>query len=279
MSFEMKKRGRPSKADIAARTPTVPLPVLSDKEILTDLNERFRILSVLTKGAIAGNIPAVVVTGAPGVGKSFTVERDLNVSDTPHEVITGSMSAVNLYKLGYKYRRPGSVLVLDDVDTVFNDEQALNLLKAMCDSSSTRRVSWMKESPALIEDDIPRSYEFEGSVIFISNLDFQKFVDDGKNKYAPHMEALMSRSMYLDLRLHNRNVIGVWVEYIATTGKIFERENVPSHMIPSIKSFLTDYRDNLRELSIRTLLKLCQLSKSNPNDWQGMARVLLTRGY
>jgi len=278
MSLEIKKRGRPSKADIAARTST-PAPARTDAEILEDLNKRFHILSVLTKGTMSGNIPAVVVTGAPGVGKSYTVERDLVASDTSHEVVTGSMSAVNLYKLGYKYRRPGSVLVLDDVDTIFNDEQALNLLKAMCDSSSTRRVSWLKESPALTEDDIPRSYEFEGSVIFISNLDFQKFVDDGKNKYAPHMEALMSRSMYLDLRLHDRNALGVWVEHIATSAKIFERENVPSHLVSSILQFLTEYRGNLRELSIRTLLKLCQLSKSNPDDWQDMATVLLTRGY
>ena len=189
----------------------------------------------------------------------------------------GSLSAVNLYKLGYKYRHAGNVLVLDDADSIFNDEEALNILKALCDTSSTRRVSWMKESLALAEDDVPKQYEFNGAMIFISNLDFQTFVDEGKNKYAQHFEALMSRSLYLDLRLHSRTELGVWVNHIAKDGRIFDRENVPSALRQPILSFLSTNRDNLRELSIRTLMKVSQLAKDNPKNWERIARVLLTK--
>lgn len=279
MTIKFAKRGRPSKADLAAREAAEAAKnvVRSDSEILTDLTERFRILSLLTKGTIAKNVRAVVVTGAPGVGKTYTIENILEHSGVQHEIVRGSLSAVNLYKLGWRNRRPGNVIVLDDADSIFNDEDALNLLKALCDTSSTRRVSWLKESLTLAEEDIPQTYEFNGAIIFISNLDFQTFVDEGKNKYAQHFEALMSRSLYLDLRLHNRNELGVWVNHIAKHGKIFEREEIDAPTGAAILRFIDTNRSKLRELSIRTLLKTCQLAKTNPTDWERIAKVLLTK--
>ena len=279
MTIKFAKRGRPSKADIAAREAVEAAKnvVRSDTDILTDLTERFRILALLTKSAIAKSVRAIVVTGAPGVGKTYTIENILEHSGVQHEIVRGSLSAVNLYKLGWRNRRPGNIIVLDDADSIFNDEDALNLLKALCDTSSTRRVSWLKESLTLAEEDIPQSYEFNGAIIFISNLDFQTFVDEGKNKYAQHFEALMSRSLYLDLRLHNRNELGVWVNHIAKHGKIFEREEINAETGAAILRFIDTNRSRLRELSIRTLLKTCQLAKANPHDWERIAKVLLTK--
>lgn len=276
MSIKIVKRGRPSKSDLLAREANKPVK-RTDAEILSDLKERFDILSLLTKGATAKNIRAMVVTGAPGVGKTYTVEQILEQSKVPHEIVRGSLSALNLYMLAYQYRKPGNVIVLDDADSIFNDEEALNILKALCDTSSTRKVSYMKEAQQLIAEDIPKSFEFHGAMIFISNLDFQTFVDEGRNKYAAHFEALMSRSLYLDLRLHNRDELGVWVNHIAESGRIFDRENVPASVRPVVLSFLSSNRDRLRELSIRTLIKACQLAKDNPKNWESIARVLLTK--
>lgn len=276
MSIRVVKRGRPSKSDLAAREVKKPKP-RTDAEILTDISQRFDILSLLTKGTTAHNIRAMVVTGAPGVGKTYTVEQILEQSKVPHEIVRGSLSAINLYMLAYKFRKPGNVIVLDDADSIFNDEEALNILKALCDTSATRKVSYMKEAQQLLADDIPKSFEFNGAMIFISNLDFQTFVDEGRNKYAQHFEALMSRSLYLDLRLHTRDELGVWVNHIAQNGKIFDRENVPQNLRQPILSFLNTHRNNLRELSIRTLMKSCQLAKGNPSNWEIIARVLLTK--
>jgi hypothetical protein len=279
VSLQIKKRGRPSKKDIAERQASQPKP-RSDKEILSELQERFHILSVLTKGAVHKNVRAVTITGAPGVGKTYTVEQILeHAADTmgvQYEVVKGAISAVNLYKLAYRMRKPGSVIVLDDADSIFNDEDALNILKVLCDSSERRVVSWLKESATLREDDVPQSFEFEGAMIFISNLDFQRFVDEGKNKYAQHFEALMSRSLYLDLRLHSRNELSVWIEHVANSGHIFKREGLTTAQGTAVLSFLKEYRESLRELSLRTLLKTAQLVKTHDN-WQPMAKVLLLK--
>jgi len=280
MSIVLKKRGRPSKADIALREQKHRVIKRSDGDVLNDLKERFQILSLLTQGAVHNNVRAVTVTGAPGVGKTYTVERILErakqTMGIKYEIVRGTLSAVNLYKLGYQMRDPKSVIVLDDADSIFNDEDALNILKVLCDTSDVRKVSWMKESQALKEDDVPTQYEFNGAMIFISNLNFQQFVDEGKNKYAQHFGALMSRSLYLDLRLHDRNELGVWVEHVAENGKIFQREGLTADQGKEVLRFLRDYRNELRELSLRTLLKLSQLVKTH-TQWKSMARVLLTK--
>jgi len=169
------------------------------------------------------------------------------------------------------------VIVLDDADSIFNDEEALNILKALCDSSVNRTVSWLKDSQSLKDDEVPNSYTFDGAMIFISNLDFQQFVDEGRNKYSQHFEALMSRSLYLDLRLHNRDELAVWVSHIAKEGHIFIREGIEADVGQNILQFISDHKKDLRELSIRTLLKACQLAKTQPNDWEPIAEVLLCK--
>lgn len=250
----------------------------SDTEVLQDLQDRFSMLDKLTHGASRNQIRALVVTGAPGVGKSHTVYTVLEkMPEERREVVKGGISAVELYKLGYRMRKSGSVIVLDDADGIFSDEEALNILKALCDSSETRRVSWLKDSGTLRDDNVPQSYEFQGSFIFISNVDFQKFVDEGGNKFVKHFEALMSRSLYLDLRLHDRQAIHLWVEHIATTGKMFSREGVPEKLGQQILTFLRNNRDDLREYSLRTCMKVIQLVKANPQDWEKMAHVVLCR--
>lgn len=278
MTLVIKKRGRPSKADVQARTKQ--MDKRSDAEILSDLKERFNILTMLTSGAATKSIRAVTVTGAPGVGKTYTVEQILEhfkqKQNTQFEIVRGALSAVNLYKLAYRNRKAGNIIVLDDADSIFNDEDALNILKVLCDSSETRKVSWMKESNALKEDDIPQSFEFNGAMIFISNLDFQRFVDEGKNKYSAHFEAIMSRSLYLDLRLHSRNELGVWIDHVATEGKLLRREGLSDVQSAAVLSFLKTNRDTLRELSLRTLIKAAQLVKAN-KDWQTMGKILLCK--
>jgi hypothetical protein len=273
-----RKRGRPSKADLALRAASA---ARTDEQILADLEERFSILSILTKGVVHRNVRALTITGAPGVGKTYTVESILHdakeMQNINYEIVRGTLSAINLYMLAYKYRNEGDVIVLDDADSIFHDESALNILKGMCDSSATRRISYMKEAWQLDEADIPKTFEFSGSIVFISNLDFQRFVDEGKNKYAQHFEAIMSRSMYLDLRLHTRAELGVWVEHVAKNKHIFAREGLTEEQGEQVLSFLRKYRDRLRELSIRTLLKTSQLVKTDEN-WERLARVILVKG-
>jgi hypothetical protein len=278
MTLRIAKRGRPTKAEAMARA-AAEKP-RTDKQILADVTERFRILDILAHGAVDKTIRAVTITGAPGVGKTYNVGTILENAKarkgTKYEVVRGAISAINLYMLAYQFRQPGSVIVLDDADTIFQDEDALNILKVLCDSSDERIVSYRKEAPQLRENDIPQAFKFQGAMIFISNLDFQRFVDEGKNKYAQHFEAIMSRSLYLDLRIHTKQELNVWIQHIVKKAAILRSEGLTPSQEKAALQFINKNKDSLRELSLRTVLKLSQLMKSHA-DWSAIATKLLCR--
>lgn len=277
-------RGRPPNAVreawAAERKLSASLPPRPDEEILTDLLERFGILSVLTRGAIDGNIRSSIITGGPGTGKTHTTEAILKKAhearNIKYDIISGMITPINLYKTAYDLRQKGSVMVIDDADKLLGNEDGLNLLKALCDTSDVRTISYLAESPSLKEAGIPNRFDFDAAVMVISNVNFQTIVDEGRNKIAPHLEAMLSRSMCLDLRLDSRHEIGVWVKHVVTTEKIFEREGLTQEQGDAIINFISVHQDNLKELSLRTPKKIAQLMKTSSN-WESLAKILLTK--
>ena len=179
----------------------------TDEQIIDRLRERFSILEDMTYAACDGVVRGMVVTGPPGVGKSFGVEAVLkdagimkklsNDSLRRFGVEKGAATPIGLYQLLYDYSADGSVLVLDDCDSVLYDELSLNLLKAALDSGKKRTLSWRSESRALANNGVPDQFDFKGSIIFITNVKFERT----RGKLKDHLDAIMSRCHYLDLTL------------------------------------------------------------------------------
>lgn len=267
--------GRPRKIDNV-----IPLPTSNETEdqIESRISERFDILAQLSKGTTDGDVRAMIASGGPGLGKSFTVERVLREYDPTESVYTvvkGYTRPTGIVKLLYQFRHPGNVIVLDDADSVFNDDISLNLLKAVCDTTERRVVSWLSEGKLVDEDTaeiVPRSFVFEGSVIFITNLDFDRMIDKG-HKLAPHLEALVSRAHYLDLTLKTKQ------DYLVRIRQVVE-QGLLSHLDieeqADVLTFIDAYSDNMRELSLRAVIKLGNLRKTNAN-WERIARITMCR--
>ena len=136
----------------------------SDTETVERMRKRFTILDSMTKACKKGDVRAMIVSGPPGVGKSFGVEQVLNENRMfdkmagkrdRFQVIKGASSAIGLYKVLYENSDKGSVLVMDDCDTVLHDETSLNLLKAALDSGAKRMLSWNTDSALLRREGIP----------------------------------------------------------------------------------------------------------------------------
>jgi len=278
--FQPKRRGRPTKEMVAERerlTLERAKPVMTDEEVLADIKSRFKMMDELTKACGRGDITAMVIPGAPGVGKSYTVTRALEGADVKFVRVTGGISAVELYALAYKYRAKGQIIVLDDSDSILKDEEGVNLLKALTDSSKSRTVSWRKQNASLASDEVPDWYYYRGSIILISNLDFQAIVDDGKSKAAVHVAALMSRSLYLETAVHDRRSLDLWIRHIAVEGKMLRVEGIDDEKLgESLLVWMSTNRDKLREYSLRTLHHLCTLVKMG-GGWKEAARLTLCR--
>lgn len=256
-------------------------PTLTDEEVIELTAERFNFMNKITAAACEGSVRSVIISGAGGVGKTYTVEeivtRYYEDEGIHYETVKGIISPISLYMLLYRCRTKNSVIILDDADNIFWNEDGLSLLKVALDSSSKRKVSWRSQSAALKDDGIPQDFYFEGSMIFITNLDFQAIVDSGKGKLVPHMQALMTRTLYLDLKLHTPREVGLWIDYMVETHGILLGEGLSKEQQSDVLEYIADNRNGLRNLSLRTALKLAALVKMDPENWRTAAKVLELR--
>jgi hypothetical protein len=249
----------------------------TDEERMAEIAERFEILHDMTKACVNGDIRAMIVSGPPGVGKSYGVEQEIEKVQMMQmlgsqrlraEVVKGSASPIGLYQTLYKYSDSNCVVVFDDCDSILLDDVSLNLLKGALDSGKKRKISWLSESRILKEEGIPDSFNFNGTVIFITNLKFDKMKSQ---KLRDHLDALQSRCHYLDLTLDTQRDKVLRIKQIAKTGELFKDMDISEVGSDEIIQFLDDNKNNLRELSLRMAIKVAQLYKSFPNRWKAMA--------
>lgn len=262
-----------------------PFNGLTDGQVLNVIHDRMDVMHRMTEGALDSSVRGFVVSGAPGVGKTYNVEKA--VKDREEEygnqfrytIIKGAITPIHLYITLWNFHKRGNVIVLDDADSIFFHDEGVSLLKAALDSTPERWLTWASEAAALKgERDVPPVFKYEGSMIFITNTDFQGIVDKGKSKLVPHFEALLSRTMYLDLKIHNRRAIGIWVNYLVRTKKILQIHlGLTREQEGQAVDWVLDNKDDLRTISIREALKVGQLMKSNYDTWERDAEILLLK--
>lgn len=256
----------------------------TDEQAIERIRSRFQILDEMTKAATSGDIRAMIVSGPPGVGKSFGVERIVEKAclfdqvagkRLRAEVVKGSATPIGLYQTLYKYSDKNCMLVFDDCDSILVDDVALNLLKGALDSGNKRKISWLAESRVLKQEGIPDSFEFKGSVIFITNLKFDKMKSQ---KLRDHLDALQSRCHYLDLTLDTMRDKILRIKQIAADGELFAHMDLDKVAETEIIEFMDEHKNSLREVSLRMAIKVAQLRKSFPLRWKAMTQVTCMKG-
>jgi len=250
----------------------------TDEEVDARLRERFEVLDEMTQAAIDGHARAVIVSGPAGLGKSYSVERLLESNNIPSDhIVKGYVRPTGLYKLLYQHRSSNSVLVFDDADSIFNDDISLTFLKAVLDSSDRRIVSYLAET-RLMDDEtaelIPRSFQFDGTIIFITNLDMNAMIERG-HKLAPHLEALISRAHYIDLTMKTQQDYLVRIDQVVKLGLLKDKD-IDQNGENTIMEFVRSHKNALRELSLRMVLKIANNYKLGGN-WQRKCRITCCR--
>jgi len=258
----------------------------SDEAIMKRLAERFEILEDMTRAVKKGDVRAMIVTGPPGVGKSFGVEKVLAKHDVfanvaqdgklkKYEVVKGAMSALGLYSKLYEYSDKKSILVFDDCDSVLLDDLSLNILKAALDSGKKRMIHWNTDSRLLKDQGVPNSFEFKGGAIFISNI---KFDHVKSKKLKDHLEALESRCHHLDLTIDTVREKLLRIRQVVTDCGMLDDYDMPDEHKSEVVNFISDNAGKMRELSLRMVLKVADIRKSMPDKWEAVVAVTCMRG-
>ena len=260
--------------EVVAQQPQVVVQTETDAEIAARLNDNFDAMHTMALATFMGKNKSLIISGPAGVGKSHTVTQimDKMEGDKLCTFVKGYVRPTGLYKMLYENRHKDCVIVFDDSDSVFMDDVCLNLLKAACDMTRTRRLSWLTETKMEDEDGerLPRTFEFEGSIIFITNYDFDNLIEKG-NRLAPHFQALISRSHYLDVGMKTKRDYVVRLKQVVAAGMLRD-EGFNQAQENELMSFITESQDRLRELSLRMVIKLANLM-SMGGDWKKMARA------
>ena len=254
----------------------------TDEQIVERLRNRFEVLKDMTKAVKEGTVRAMIVTGPPGVGKSFGVDEVLSKDDLfntlgqrkpKYEIVKGAMSAIGLYSKLYHYSEKGNVIVFDDCDSVLLDDLSLNILKAALDSSKKRTISWNTDSRLLRNEGVPDKFEFKAGAIFITNI---KFENVRSKKLQDHLAALESRCHYVDLQMDTDREKCLRIKQIVEDGMLdsYEFEDIAKD---EVVDFVMENRSKMRELSLRTVLKVADLRKSFVNNWRAMAEVTVMK--
>ena len=265
--------------------PVAPIPAAvsneTEDQILARLETRFSAMDLMTEATCFGPNRSLIISGPAGLGKSYGVMKTLEIAEERGYVpivIKGYIRPTGLYKLLYENRFKKCIVVFDDADSIFSDDVCLNLLKAACDMTEKRRLHWLTETKMEDEDGerLPRSFEFDGSIIFITNYDFDELIAKG-SKLAPHFEALISRSHYLDLAMKTKKDYVVRIKQVVFGKGMLSREGFTDSEAREIVSFVETNTDRLRELSLRMVVKLAGLFRMNRASWKDLAAVTCMR--
>lgn len=253
---------------------TVTAPTVVESRF--SINERFGFIADMVALLASGEQPSVVVSGDAGLGKSFNVTKaltDLGYTDIScladfevgtymnmaktFRVVKGYSSAKGLYRTLYENK--DGIVVFDDTDSVLKDAVALNILKAALDSYARRIITWNVE---MKDDELPTAFEFKGKIIFISNL--PSYLLD---------KALLSRTLSVDLTMNNAQKIER-MHYLLTQ-EDFMPEYDQDHKKDAM-NLIDELQDTVKELSLRTLVKVTKIRKANPNNnWKELAEYAI----
>lgn len=279
--FMYKKDDLPADAVLGASdAETEFLSTETEPDAMRRIKGTFEMMDRMALAACNSVVTGLVISGPPGIGKSHGVisvlERENEIFQTVRtlssgsshtdmfEVVGGTASNLHLYMKLYTHRDKGQVLVLDDSDVILFDEECLGTLKTVLDTGKRRRISYLKESRTLEDEDIPKQFDFNGSVIFLTNLDFEK---SKNSKIKTHLEAIMSRCHYMDMAIDSNRDKILRIKQIVGDGMLDEY-SFDEETINMIVKYIEDNQDFLRELSLRMVIKIARLVKADPLLWE-----------
>jgi hypothetical protein len=241
------------------------------------INKRFEFVQQMVTMVGKKTIASAIITGQGGLGKTHTVLKSLKAqglidttdlasfeegykfnSSKSYRVVKGYSTAKGLYRTLFEGN--GQVLVFDDCDSVLKDPVALNLLKGALDSYGERWISWNAD---MKDEDLPRSFKFTGSIVFISNMDADR-ID----------QAVKTRAMCVDLSMTQMQKL----ERMEVIMK--EDEFLPEYSIgfkQDALNLLKEVANTVDNLSLRSLIAVTKIRAENEN-WKDLARYIVSAG-
>lgn len=251
----------------------------TEEEAIERIRNTFSELKTIVEMVAENEIRGLIISGPPGVGKSWDVTDALEVYSTHDklrgisnvEVVSGMTTPLSMYMKLHEFKDPGQVIVFDDCDSVLYDEDSLNILKAALDSRETRVISWNTTSRKLEKEDVPNRFQYQGSIIFITNVKLDNVRKESRLRL--HLEAILSRCMYYEMTMGATSDILLRIKQVMQDGML-DKYKLPPNGQEIIYKYIVDNKNDLHELSLRMITKIADLMSSKPDKWETLVESL-----
>jgi hypothetical protein len=228
-------------------------------------SKKIEVVTKMTRGVALSNLRCLVISGSPGIGKSYNVLEELSKLKKSHGlnviVSKGHLTPYKLYGMLVANAGPESILVFDDCDAVLDNTQALNLLKAATEFAKKRYVSWNSSMNA--DTGVDDQVEFKGKVIVLTN----KRLNDN-----PHYQAFIDRVHYYDMRVTFEEKLAKIVSMARKVGEQID----PDLNYDDVILWLIKNKDQINQdrFSLRNFIKLAEMKSMFGDDWVDMIKIM-----
>jgi hypothetical protein len=207
----------------------------------------------------AGELGLVLLLGRHGTGKSEGVKRALGIGQRSESDETAAPGRDVLYVEGHMqpyglyaslWEKRNCPVVLDDLDKLYADANCVRLLKPLCNTQRTKRLSWLTKLTQ--NADVPQTFTTSSSVILIAN--------EWRTLNA-NVRALEDRAIILHFDPNNDEV------HRQARGWLKDHE---------VYDFIAVNLPYIQAISMRHYSKGSQLRKAGLRDWRdSLLRMLI----
>jgi len=235
------------------------------RKSLASYEKKISLIRRMTEGITTSNVRGLVISGTPGIGKSFNVLSKLDELKGPNKlqvlISKGHVTPYQVYKMMHDHSGPECILVFDDCDDVLDNTQSLNLLKAATEYAKHRYVTW--NSTLNGSTNLNDKFEFKGKIIILTN----KRLNDN-----PHYGAFIDRVHYFDMKCTFEEKLAK----IMTIAKDICNVITPNDDCHDIIRYLIDNKNRINQdrFSIRNFIKLAEMKALFGDGWEDCVDTL-----
>ena len=237
----------------------------SEKVLSLAAGEKYYSLISKTEMVAKQRRHAMLAMGDCGIGKSTiiknTLERLGQTEGKDFIFVRGYSTPFALYKILHENNEHKKIVIIDDCDSVLKNTTSLDILKAVLDDKFKRTVSYetMRKT-----EDLPKSFVFVGSVIFITNF--------RPKECDVHFLSIQDRCMVQKLYLNAQEKL----EYIE---EVIVPQDFKQSSLTDRKKIFSEMKDGVSkggvDFSYRTFFQLLDFYQHDPRKFEIHLRELL----
>lgn len=200
-----------------------------EKKFNMNLEDKLEMCRMGVRTVTRGYKTSRLITGVPGVGKSYSVMDELKAESESEDssfdlvYVTGGLKdARTFYQFLSENNDKNKVIVFDDVNTILKDKECVEILRCACENE-TQRVITFSDNVLAKNKRHKEKLKFHSKIIIITNIPARKLDD-----------AIVSRTSPIDITASIEEIFS----YVADRAKVAPPRKVGVHHKHDVLNFI-----------------------------------------